>query len=169
MSVRRHVASLDKRLSERLLLPETAAVSRVLATAFAHIGDGWLWALGWGIAYVTSGVRARGEILRWVAAALLSGGLVAALKFMIRRQRPADVPGFYSRRHDRHSFPSGHAARMGVAAWMAPMVWPGWGWLALPGAALVAWARVALGLHYVLDVAVGMALGATVAYLVFRV
>jgi undecaprenyl-diphosphatase len=115
------------------------------------------------VAYALGDEGLRCGVLRWAAAALLAGGVVGLIKLVLRRQRPREAAGFYSRRFDAHSFPSGHAARMGVAASLGPLVFPGWGWLGLPCALLVAWARVALGIHYVLDVAAGLAVGAAVA------
>jgi len=153
----------DERVSGHLRFRGTAGSCRRLAILIAHVGDGWLWLLGWGVAYALGDETLRRGVLRWVAAALLAAGVVGATKLVLRRQRPTEAPGFYSVRYDAHSFPSGHAARMGVAAFLGPLVFPTWGWLGLPCALLVAWARVALGLHYVLDVAVGLSLGASAA------
>jgi len=44
---------------------------------------------------------------------------------------------------------------------------PGYGWLFPPCALLVAWARVALGVHYFLDVVVGLAIGLATALAVW--
>lgn len=153
------LVSADARLSEALRLPGDAERWRGMTTALAHVGDGWLWILAWAIAYLLGDEVFRSGILRWVAAALAAGGIVAGVKFLLPRQRPTDVSGFYSRRHDLHSFPSGHAARMGVAAFMGPLLSPVWGWALPPLALLVAWARVALGVHYLLDVIVGLTIG----------
>ena len=159
MSALHWLVGADVKLSRRLLLPEGDGRRRGTATLLAHLGDGWLWILAWAIAYLLGGELLRRGILRWVAAALVAGAIVTGVKLMFPRQRPTDVRGFYSRRYDLHSFPSGHAARMGVAAALGPLLSPGWGWALLPMALLVAWARVALGVHYLLDVVVGLAIG----------
>jgi len=158
-STLRRLVSTDVRLSRQLLLPGGDGRWRGTAAALAHVGDGWLWILAWAIAYLVGDQVLRRGILRWVAAALAAGGIVTAAKLLIPRQRPTDVRGFYSRRYDLRSFPSGHAARMGVGAAMGPLLSPGWGWALLPLALAVAWARVALGVHYLLDVVVGLAIG----------
>ena len=159
MSGLRRLVSTDVRLSRRLQLREGDGLWRSAATALAHVGDGWLWILAWAIAYLLGDELLRRGILRWAAAALLAGGIVTAVKLLIPRQRPTDVSGFYSLRYDLHSFPSGHAARMGVGAAMGPLMSPGWGWALLPLALAVAWARVARGVHYLFDVLVGLAIG----------
>ena len=153
----------DERLTARVMLPESARRWQMLATVLAHLGDGWLWLLGWGLAYALGDAHLRGGVLRWAGAALLAGGIVTAIKLGLRRERPTAARGFYTLRYDEHSFPSGHAARLGVAAMFGPLLWPGWGWFFPLGALLVAWARVALGVHYLLDVVVGLAIGGVCA------
>jgi len=161
------LSAWDENLTARLMLPEAANRWRALATGIAHLGDGWLWFLGWGLAYALGDGDLRGGILRWAGAALLAGGIVGAIKLILRRERPTAAQGFYSRRYDVHSFPSGHAARLGVAAALGPLLCPGWGWLFPPCALLVVWARVALGVHYFLDVVVGLAIGLATALAVW--
>lgn len=59
------------------------------------------------------------------------------------------------------SFPSSHASAafaMGFALWRRLRGWPG-RWLPLALAALVGWSRVALGLHFPLDVLAGAGVG----------
>jgi membrane-associated phospholipid phosphatase len=97
--------------------------------------------------------------------------VVIGLKTVIRRPRPAGSHGLIYRKADPFSFPSGHAAR---AAFLCIL-----GWTLCPplaAAAVTAWSpvmvgsRVAIGIHYVLDVAAGLVLGAllTVAILRFQ-
>jgi len=68
----------------------------------------------------------------------------------------------YSRSMDQHSFPSGHAARVGAVAVTLfaayPALWP----ILLAYALGVAIARVMLGAHYLGDVAFGLLLGSLV-------
>jgi undecaprenyl-diphosphatase len=88
--------------------------------------------------------------------------IVLAIKFSIRRRRPEGTWGAMYRSTDPHSFPSGHAARAILIAILAIGLGP-W-WLAIllcVWAPLVALARVAMGLHYLSDIAAGLVLGAT--------
>ena len=87
--------------------------------------------------------------------------IVLAIKFTIRRRRPEGEWGGMYRSTDPHSFPSGHAARAILIAVLAIGLGPGWlAILLCVWAPLVALARVAMGLHYLSDIAAGAVLGA---------
>jgi undecaprenyl-diphosphatase len=73
-------------------------------------------------------------------------------------------------RGDQHSFPSGHAARVGFIATFGALVFPIWAGLTLAcWAAAIATARVGLGVHYLSDVIAGLALVAAVGGLAVAV
>jgi undecaprenyl-diphosphatase len=125
---------------------------------------GWIWVA---IAAVLAVQRRRPEVLLWVVAADASAELISGgLKALIPRDRPTvhhpepralvHVPG-------GHSFPSGHSAIAfacaGVLAWQAPRLAPALFVLA----ALIAWSRVYVGVHYPLDVLGGAVLGLLIA------
>lgn len=63
------------------------------------------------------------------------------------------------------SFPSNHATVAAAAATAVVLAWRALGYVALPTAALIAFSRVFIGVHYPLDVIVGFMLGVTVALL----
>ena len=139
-----------------------------------------MWTLGaagvggaiWGLIAVLIAAwvpQRRATALQVVIAILLAQGLVDGLiKPLIARPRPfvgvadARVVGY---RPTTHSFPSGHAASSFAAA-----VVLGYGfrrrgpWFVL--AALIACSRVYIGVHYPLDVVVGMAFGIALGVLV---
>jgi undecaprenyl-diphosphatase len=82
------------------------------------------------------------------------------IKAMMRRQRPAGDYGKFYRRTDPYSFPSGHAARAAMLCILSASLGP------LPAfIVIVFWgpimvfSRIAIGIHYVLDVLAGIALG----------
>jgi undecaprenyl-diphosphatase len=94
--------------------------------------------------------------------ALLVAFLISQIiKRSVSRARPADTARGVTviEAPDRFSFPSGHsAASMAVAA-MYALTFPSLGIWLLPIAVLVGYSRVALGVHYPLDVIAGQAIG----------
>lgn len=167
MSVATWVARLKAwdRAASRRCRSSGASLSRRWVIIGAHLGDGWLW-----VGLIALGLVLRPAwypwLRRWALALALAAIVTTSLKRLWQRPRPTQMGGFYSLTYDRHSFPSGHAARLGIAAILAPMFFPGWGWGFWPFLIWCGWARVALGIHYVLDVAVGAAIGAAISWLV---
>jgi undecaprenyl-diphosphatase len=102
------------------------------------------------------------------AVALLVAFLISQIiKRSVSRERPSELVSGSSiiDAPDRFSFPSGHsAASMAVAA-MYALTFPSLGIWLLPIAALVGYSRVALGVHYPLDVVAGQAIGLVTAVL----
>lgn len=154
------ILKIDHKLSARLLIPQENKLLRSAAAFFAHSGDSWFWVVGLFVIWLTS----KGF---WhVTAALLAGSIVfqacfvLAIKFLIQRRRPEGEWGEIYRKTDPNSFPSGHAVRACMLAVMT------WGlhlyplcWILAIWAPLVSLARVALGVHYLVDVAAGWLLG----------
>jgi undecaprenyl-diphosphatase len=153
----------DARWSGRLNLAERPGPLRAAAGLLAHSGDSWFWGLGLLVVWLLGAPFWKSWAVLLAAAIVLTAGLVKGVKLLVRRRRPEGEWGAIYRRTDPHSFPSGHAAR---AALLAALV-AGWGpaWLLpvmLVWAPLVILARVAMGLHYLSDVAAGMILGVLV-------
>lgn len=160
MSFIKNILEHDASLSNKMRVAETPGFLRTIATFFAHSGDSWfcLTALGSLWLFGTGYWKWRAIILG--IAIIITALLVLAIKFSVRRQRPDGEWGEIYRSTDPHSFPSGHATRAFMLAAMALGIGPAWFGLALIiWAPLVALARVAMGVHYVSDVAVGMVLG----------
>jgi len=86
--------------------------------------------------------------------------VVIGIKMLIRRKRPAGTDGMIYRRTDPFSFPSGHAARAVLLSLLAARMGPAAAFIVI-----VAWSpvmvvsRIAIGIHYVLDVVAGALLG----------
>ncbi len=150
---------LDAAISSRLAL--SAGPARFLALLAAHSGDSPFWLAGGAVTLLWG--PAAYHPLAWRAlAGTVTGALVATLlKLVFRRRRPGPSHAALYSSFDTHSFPSGHATRAGcVVMLMAPLLPPwGAGLLAL-WAVLVALARVGLQVHYFLDVAGGLLIGA---------
>ena len=152
--------ALDARLSAQMRVAERPGLLRTTAAILAHSGDSWFWWAGLALLWWLGNAFWR----PWALTVLLSiiglAVIVLAIKFTIRRRRPEGEWGGMYRRTDPHSFPSGHAARTILIGVLAIGLGPGWLAIILCiWAPLVALARVAMGLHYLSDVAAGAVLG----------
>ncbi|MBN1955497.1 MAG: phosphatase PAP2 family protein [Anaerolineae bacterium] len=167
------------RTLERMLQADAAISARLvprweplrwLALAVAHSGDSPVWLLAGAMALFGGDGRWAYVGIRIVVATLAGGVAATLLKFVFRRRRPAGPNrGLYAKQ-DLHSFPSGHATRAGcVTAVLLPLL-PGWGAVALIGWAIaLCLARVALQVHYLLDMVGGLAIGGMVGLLLLAV
>jgi undecaprenyl-diphosphatase len=155
---------LDRKLSQKFLLPEDSTLLRQMAAFFAHSGDSWFWLAGLFVIWLVAKGNTRSLAALFAGAILIQAALVLAIKFLIRRRRPEGDWGELYRKADPHSFPSGHAVRavmLALMAWqlgVAPLnlilaIW----------APLVSFARVALGLHFLVDILAGWLLGIALA------
>ena len=163
----RRFAERERTTIHKLTLPAFSPW-RWLAALGAHLGDGPLWAVIGGGLLIWGTPFLRG--LTWIAAlaALGSTGTSTAIKYLVRRRRPQELTQFYASKHDRYSFPSGHATRMAATAVIVGHFVPE---LALTGYALaltVAVCRVLVGVHYPSDVLAGMLIGCIGAGLVLQ-
>jgi undecaprenyl-diphosphatase len=150
----------DAKASERIAQQGEKRWLRWLALGLAHSGDSPLWLVLGMVLFVWGQVVVRPAGARIVIATLVGGTVATLLKWAFRRERPGgSFAGLYARL-DRHAFPSGHATRAGcVAASLLPLL-PAWAAVALAlWAVSVCLARVALRVHYLLDVAVGLLVG----------
>lgn len=151
----------DHALTEQAAKLLPGPVSRAAATVLAHSGDSLVW-LFVGVLLWRFGVAVRavaGErivlitAITWVASTVL--------KYIIKRPRPDGEQGLFYLDADQHSLPSGHATRVGGVIVVLAGLLPAWGVLGLMvWGLLVCTSRVALGLHYVGDVLVGLIVGA---------
>lgn len=154
-----HLVALDNSLSVRLTLTKEAGLRRTVAVLGAHLGDGPLWFAIAAIAFWLGDEATRHFVLLAAVAVIVAVGLTTVLKFLMRRGRPREMTGFYSTRYDRYSFPSGHATRVACLAMVFSHQFPCWAVVFYASALFVALCRVALGIHYVSDVLVGLAVG----------
>jgi len=165
--------ALDQELSRRMWVAERPGLLRNLAILFAHSGDSWLWGLGLGLLWWLGPANWKATALWMLAVIFVTALSVFAIKFTVKRSRPAGEWGQIYRRTDPHSFPSGHAARamalailglaLGSALHSPGQAW--FGWLLIIWAPLVMLARVAMAVHYLSDVLAGALLGAGIGML----
>ena len=160
----RSLLELDARLSDQLRVAEKPGFLRNIAVFFAHSGDSWFWAA----ALILLWFFGNSAWKQWAVVEFFGivglAGVVLAIKFLVRRERPQGEWGGIYRNTDPHSFPSGHAARAFLIPIIASALGPLWLiavlWVWAP---LVALARVSMGVHYVSDVVAGAILGVIVA------
>jgi undecaprenyl-diphosphatase len=158
------VLEADRYWSAQLQVP-AGGLQRVLALTIAHTGDSLTWALIAVWLWYTSQVYASGAI---AITALLIAFVVTAIKLIVRRHRPNDERRWSTMTLDRHSFPSGHAARsIGLAIVLSAFVPNLEVWL-LAWAIAVGLARIALGVHYLSDVIAGWGLGLLFGLILLR-
>ncbi len=154
------ILAFDAAVTAPLTLPEDRRIARTLALAVAHSGDSPLWAALLAVAWMLGGQYWRARVIIGVIGLVAAEVATIIVKISVRRQRPPGTLGAIYRRTDPYSFPSGHAARAAMLSMLS--------WALVPGplfAAILAWSpvmvlsRVAIGIHYVLDVLAGIVLG----------
>lgn len=150
----------DTRISARMRVAEKPGPLRSAAAFFAHSGDSWFWLLALVVTWWLGSQDWKTRAIILGLGIVVTAVIVLALKFTFRRSRPAGEWGDIYRKTDPHSFPSGHAARAFLLPVLAAGVGPVWFFAALIiWAPLVALARVAMGVHYVSDIAAGTVIG----------
>ena len=166
---RSRVGAWDRAVSARLQVTRDARLPFGLAWLGAHLGDGYLWFALAALGLWLGDDSLRRGVLLWIISMTVGGSLTTSSKFILRRQRPQEQKGFYSVKYDRHSFPSGHATRMGTVAVWGALLAPDFAWAAIGVSLWTAWSRVALGVHFLLDVVIGLAIGAVTSLLIFTI
>lgn len=157
----------DVRLSERLSIADRRGWRRTGAILLTRSADGVAFIIILGLIFLLGS-----EVWRWRVLILLLGDLVTFLitqvmKFTIKRPRPEGDWGADYRKIDPHSFPSGHAARGGVMAVLALGLGPWWfAVLLLVWGIGVAFSRVWMEVHFLLDITAGFLVGALTALLI---
>lgn len=165
-SVQKFLA-MDAQLSSRLRIADSQGMLRTVAIWFAHSGDSWFWLLGLGLYFIFGSEAWYELVFTLIVGIIITALFVLVVKFSVRRRRPEGEWGGVYRNTDPHSFPSGHAARCMLIAVLMVTLGPIWlGVLLLIWAPLVSFARVAMGVHYLSDILVGMVIGALLGWAV---
>jgi membrane-associated phospholipid phosphatase len=167
--LRERIRAIDAALTAPLVLPQSPRAARIAALGLAHSGDMPLWIVLLGAAWLLGDETWKLRALVTFAGLALVEVVVIGVKWMVRRRRPAGTDGMIYRKTDPYSFPSGHAARAVLLSLLAYRLGP------LPAfIVIVAWSpfmvisRIAIGIHYALDVVAGAALGALLTALVLQ-
>jgi membrane-associated phospholipid phosphatase len=164
--MRQKLLDFDQHTTTSLRIAEKPGILRSLAVVLAHSGDSWFWLIGLAFLWWQGPPfwQARAQLL--ALGVILTAVTVILIKLTVRRRRPEGEWGALYRTTDPHSFPSGHAARAVLLAALAVSSGPAWfAVLLLVWAPLVSLARVAMGVHYLMDILAGMALGLAIGLL----
>jgi undecaprenyl-diphosphatase len=161
------LAERERMAIHRLTLPASLPW-RWLAALGAHLGDGPLWVVVGGGLLIWGTPFVRGLICIAALAVLGSTGVSTAIKYLVRRRRPQELTQFYASKHDRYSFPSGHATRVTAIAVIVGHFMPELAPVGYALAFIVAVCRVLVGVHYPSDVLAGMLIGCIGASLVVQ-
>jgi membrane-associated phospholipid phosphatase len=165
----RQVMDLDTRLTAQLRLADRPGIRRKIAMVLAHSGDSWFWLAGLLLVWLLGNPYWQVRAQYLAAGVIVTALLVLLIKFTVRRKRPEGEWGAIYRNTDPHSFPSGHAARAVLIAFLFLALGPPWlAVLLLAWAPLVSLARVSMGVHYLSDVVAGSILGLVIALLIAR-
>jgi undecaprenyl-diphosphatase len=156
-----HVLIVDTKWTSRLVLSADARLLQNLMKFISHSCDSWYWLIGLGLIGLLGESKMRLLAAFWACAILAMAGVVFLIKMLFRRPRPEGEWGKIYRIADPHSFPSGHAARAMMLAVLSIQTSSSWVIaIFILWAVLVGLSRIALKLHYLLDVIAGWLLGA---------
>mgnify|MGYP001301191959 FL=1 len=155
-----HLLTVDTKWTSRLVLSADAKLLQSVMKFISHSCDSWYWLIGLGLVWLLGEPEMRLQAAFWACAILGMAGVVFLIKALFHRPRPEGEWGKIYRIADPHSFPSGHAARAMMLAVLSMQTGSGW---VIAGfilwALLVGLSRIALKLHYLLDVVAGWLLG----------
>jgi len=146
---------------------------RWLFRRVSRLGDGLFWYVLMLGMLLAEGARAVGPVLHMIGVGIACTLVYKLLKSRTLRPRPYQVPGASVRAGadplDAFSFPSGHTLHAVAFSLVAIAYYPALVWVLAPFTLLVATSRLVLGLHYPSDVLAGIALGALLASISFRI
>jgi undecaprenyl-diphosphatase len=149
--------------------PPQVLLTLVLAS---RLSDGPLWYVLIALLPLIAGPTGTACALQMLGVGLLNLAIYRYIKRRTCRPRPfvscADIRACAPALDD-YSFPSGHTLHAVAFAIVLGYHFAWAAWIAGPFALLVAASRMALGLHYPSDVAVGAAIGVTTAVAVLAV
>lgn len=159
-------AERDRRWAERLYAFSQRRVLLPVFNAVSWLGDGVLWYAAIVALALLGGTEGRDVAAHMVLAGALNLAVYLWIKRRIARARPyVACPSIRlsGRPLDQFSFPSGHVLHATTFSALLIHTYPEATIVLLPLTVLIAWSRLALGLHYPSDVAAGALMGAVTA------
>lgn len=156
-------AERDRRWAQRLYRLSQRRILLPVLSAVSWLGDGVLWCGLIATLALVGGTQGRDVAAHMMLAVLLNLAVYLWLKQRIGRERPyVSCPGIRlnGRALDQFSFPSGHTLHATTFSMLLIGEYPEAAFVLVPLSVLIAWSRIALGLHYPGDVAAGALMGA---------
>ena len=154
----------DRKISGRIAEKSSKVLG--LAKFLATSGNGQPWVIASILFFIFDIFMTRSENFAIFFTVMFTGLFNLILKQLINRTRPNEEESRnYVTQLDFKAFPSGHACRMGAMGILMMLFFPRIGWLFLIWALAVGYGRIALELHYFLDVLGGTVVGASIASL----
>lgn len=162
--------TLDQTILHGIHAALTGPFLDFLMPKITDLGNGGaIWLLAAGCLLCTKKYRRQGVLLLGgLAVGVLVGNV--ALKNLIARPRPCwveSVPLLIASPTD-YSFPSGHTLSSAIAATILTKTDRRFGYAAIPLAALIAFSRLYLYVHFPSDILGAVALGVAIGELTFR-
>ena len=161
--------SMDRAVTSALTIPAGWKALRAAALCVAHSGDSLVLAAlliaGWFVGDNTWKAR----VLVTTIGLVLAEISIVIIKVLVKRNRPPGTAGWIYRKTDPYSFPSGHAARAALLSITSAVLGP-----AALFVTILAWSpvmllsRIAIGIHFVLDIVVGLVVGAGLSVVVLE-
>ncbi|MHA1200174.1 MAG: phosphatase PAP2 family protein [Candidatus Heimdallarchaeaceae archaeon] len=149
----------DKKISKKM--GETSPKMLTVASFFALSGNAQPWILI-SVLFLMFDIFFKDQSDNLFQLIIIGlGGLTSTIiKYITKRKRPdEEVALKYIATGDHYSFPSGHATRMGITALFMMLYYPAFGWIFALWAFGVCYGRIALQIHYFLDIIGGTILG----------
>lgn len=117
-------------------------------------------------AWRTKSAALKTAFVQLLAVLLLCSLTTASIKHLLPRERPfVSYPDIQKlSQAGSSSFPSGHTTEVFSLAITLALLFPRWRLLAFAWALLIAYTRMALGVHYPLDVLAGIIIGLNLGY-----
>ncbi|MDR9825225.1 phosphatase PAP2 family protein [Vibrio sp. FNV 38] len=133
-----------------------------LSRAVSHTGDGHLYVVIALVAFLFDQEQGGVFVLCGLLAFLIELPIYWTVKNSFKRRRPPELSEqliSFITPSDRYSLPSGHTAAGFVMATLISYFYPPLAPIALTWAALIGLSRILLGVHFITDVVIGIALG----------
>jgi membrane-associated phospholipid phosphatase len=161
--------AVDEALTRPLTLPPRRGPAQVIALVLAHSGDSYIWGGLAVLAWFLGDSQWKARAVMTLAGLILAEVVVIGVKWIIRRRRPPGTSGGIYRKTDPYSFPSGHAARAVLLCILSGMLGPLAAFIGiLVWSPFMVVSRIAIGIHYVLDVVGGLFLGVVLTIILLQ-